>query len=486
MGIDMADEISAHASNARGHWERWEIVEFHDRILAQFNRAYFGPFHDFSLPVAWWADPRASAIKREIIAFLEKTMDRSDFGFKDPRTIRLMPLWHQIFNELNLEPKVILCLRDPRQVARSLQARDGLDLAVGEYRWLTYMTDFVRYSSSLDYCTVEYEGWFTDPLMNFEKLKNFLGLQWQQSELDLRLTLSSLIDPDLRHDSFTREPSQPLIRSLYEVLRGCGGEGTTCKQTSQLVEQFIGFQKLHEPFQRAFESVAEIAAKLPQVEHDAADLRAADEALRADVEQRTAREAVLQREIEQRAAREAALRAEIEQRAATEAGLRCALDQAKHESEIREVRAEAVQAEMAAIRDVLAKTDRLLQEHSAAREVLHVELELAQDKLSDAQDRELTHHSALAALQADVNLLRLRLAEAEQRDREGEAATALRLGEMASLRGELAAARDVGKAALAALRVTASISPSSSNPEWPGAMLRCFGQPDNNPLPSSG
>src|SRR5215468_10867338 len=52
MGIDMADEISAHESNARGHWERWEIVEFHDRILAQFNRAYFGPFHDFSLPVA--------------------------------------------------------------------------------------------------------------------------------------------------------------------------------------------------------------------------------------------------------------------------------------------------------------------------------------------------------------------------------------------------------------------------------------------------
>jgi hypothetical protein len=64
MGIDMADEITAAPSNARGHWERWEIVEFHDRILRLLNRDYFGPLHDLPLPPAWWADPRVSQIKR--------------------------------------------------------------------------------------------------------------------------------------------------------------------------------------------------------------------------------------------------------------------------------------------------------------------------------------------------------------------------------------------------------------------------------------
>src|ERR1700759_4544929 len=53
MGIDMADDIRATEGNARGHWERWEIVDFHDRILALFNRSYLGPFHDFPLPTAW-------------------------------------------------------------------------------------------------------------------------------------------------------------------------------------------------------------------------------------------------------------------------------------------------------------------------------------------------------------------------------------------------------------------------------------------------
>jgi hypothetical protein len=73
LGVDMADKIpgpganSPHPSNPRGHWECWEIVEFHDRILGLFNRDYLGLFHDFALPVAWWADPRVARIRREIV-----------------------------------------------------------------------------------------------------------------------------------------------------------------------------------------------------------------------------------------------------------------------------------------------------------------------------------------------------------------------------------------------------------------------------------
>src|SRR3984893_14909721 len=276
MGIDMADEIREHDSNARGHWERWEIVEFHDRILGLFNRDYYGPFHDFSLLVAWWADPRVFAIKREIVAFLERRMGDGYFGFKDPRTVRLMPIWHQIFNDLELAPKIVLCLRNPAQVARSVRARDGLDLEIGEYRWLTHMVDFFRYSGDFDICTVEYERWFTDPFGNFEQLKKFLDVPWHQSESDLGLVLSDIVDPALRHDgSDHREAGQPLVRSLYAIARGDHPDDGPLHQTSDIITQHINFQKLQEPFQRAFENIAAIAAKLPQVEQEVAELRAA-------------------------------------------------------------------------------------------------------------------------------------------------------------------------------------------------------------------
>ncbi|HXO90609.1 MAG TPA: sulfotransferase, partial [Stellaceae bacterium] len=222
LGVDMADRIpgpgamSPTPDNPRGHWERWEIVEFHDRIFHLFNRDYFGRFHDFALPVAWWAEPRITQIRREIVAFLETRMGDGYFGFKDPRTVRLMPVWHQIFNELKLAPKIVLCLRNPAQVARSLNARDGLDPEIGEYRWLVHMIDFFRYGGNFDYCAVKYEDWFDNPAGNIEKLKKFLDLPWQQSEADLALLLSDVIDPGARHDAPThQEASQPLVRTLY-------------------------------------------------------------------------------------------------------------------------------------------------------------------------------------------------------------------------------------------------------------------------------
>src|SRR5215469_594453 len=83
LGVDMADDIGVNLGNDRGHWERWEIVEFHDRILTLFNRDYLGRFHDFALPVAWWADPRVAQIRHEIVGFLEQRMADGYFGFKD-------------------------------------------------------------------------------------------------------------------------------------------------------------------------------------------------------------------------------------------------------------------------------------------------------------------------------------------------------------------------------------------------------------------
>src|ERR1051325_4386391 len=71
LGVDMADRLT-HPSlsepapdNPKGHWERWEIVQIHERILNLFHRTYRSGYHDFSLPVAWWADPRVGELRRE-------------------------------------------------------------------------------------------------------------------------------------------------------------------------------------------------------------------------------------------------------------------------------------------------------------------------------------------------------------------------------------------------------------------------------------
>src|SRR5215472_5275365 len=279
LGVDMADKIPGPGNpaptpdNPQGHWERWEIVEFHDRILGLFNRDYSGRFHDFALPVAWWADPRVAEIRREIVGFLERRMGKGYFGFKDPRTVRLMPVWHQIIDELKLAPKIVLCLRNPAQIGRSLSARDGLDPEIGEYRWLVHMVDFFRYTNKYDFCTIEYEEWFRKPLVNIEKLQQYLDLPWQQSEDDLALVLSGIIDPAARHDDPNHPgPSQPQVRALYDLARRLGQDGVRDEIVS-IVSRFVGFQQLQTPFIVGFEDIAKTAIKYSEIAREAASLR---------------------------------------------------------------------------------------------------------------------------------------------------------------------------------------------------------------------
>jgi hypothetical protein len=492
MGIDIADEITVAPSNARGHWERWKIVEFHDRVLRLFNRDYFGPLHDFPLPVAWWADPRVSQIRREIVAFLAERMGDSYFGFKDPRTVRLMPLWHQIFNDLKLTPKIVLCVRNPVQVARSLAMRDSLDPALGEYRWLIYMVDFFRYCGGFEVCTVNYEDWFRDPYTNFEKLKKLLDVEWQQSRPDLDLVLSGIVDPALRHDeSHYKGAHQPLVRSLYRLVGDYGRDGALCDEINNFVAQFISFQSLQAPQHKAVENLAATAAKHWELEQEAAALRAKIEgraatetALRAEIEGRAATEAALRGDIEQRAATEAALRADIEQRAASEAALRANIEQrAATEAALRaDIEQRAVtEAALRADVEQRAATEAALRADIEQRELaLGAEIERGSEILRgtlDVAERASREHIAAAeALRGEITSSRLRVAASERDARECAAEAEALRDEVISVRGELAAARDVGRAALASLKGEAAMPPEAPrNVAWLTSALKLLG-----------
>ena len=107
LGVDMADDVGANSGNEKGHWERWEIMALQDEILALLNRGYHMPEHDFPLPPAWWAEPKVRAVQVRIESFLSERMrENTLFGFKDPRTARLLPLWLQIFKNLKSRAQI--------------------------------------------------------------------------------------------------------------------------------------------------------------------------------------------------------------------------------------------------------------------------------------------------------------------------------------------------------------------------------------------
>ena len=118
LGVDMADETD-HVSpkNPGGFWERPELVAIHDEILAAMGRPISLPSHVLPFRPAWWRAKEVQALKPKLKAYLREQLADSEnpWGFKDPRTCRMLPLWREVFRELNLEPVYVVAVRRPAE-----------------------------------------------------------------------------------------------------------------------------------------------------------------------------------------------------------------------------------------------------------------------------------------------------------------------------------------------------------------------------------
>jgi hypothetical protein len=247
LGCDMADEITPNAGNPRGHWERWELVEFHDRVLDLFGRGYFGASHAQPLPVGWWADPAVRCIRDEMAAWLEGRMGRTvRFGFKDPRTARLLPMWREVFADLDLTPHFVFCLRHPGAVADSLAARDDLPRDDGERRWLAYNVDAVNGIGGDPVAILPYERWFTDPRANLREIADLLG-EIDVADLTRQRMLDSVVDKALCHHDAATAQAGTLTCWLYRQLLAAGPAGAFGSELRAVTAALDGFAEMMQP-----------------------------------------------------------------------------------------------------------------------------------------------------------------------------------------------------------------------------------------------
>ena len=271
LGFRMADSATAPepralpSSAASQPAKPSEIAELHDRLLALFNGGSGVAADDLVLPVSWWADPRVSEIRRQLAAFVNDRVGTGRFGFHDPRTTRLMPIWNQIAKELKLAPKIIHCLRNPAQIARVLHERDGIPLGLAEYRWFAQTVELFRHARKAEICTIGYDEWFIEPRTNLQKLRQFLALPDELPEADLDGAVTAIVE-DARPDSDlgTGEARQPLVRSAYRLARRADHDAGARDQLQHIAGQLVSFQQLHAASSQSAESAATASEHAPQ------------------------------------------------------------------------------------------------------------------------------------------------------------------------------------------------------------------------------
>jgi hypothetical protein len=123
------DLMAASQANPMGHWENMRLWRVNETILSRSGGSWFDPPPvDAQLAEREWAIPALQSVVDQII----EHACGMPVVIKDPRIGVMMPLWGQIL-EGRFHP--VLVVRDPVEIAVSLQRRDGTPKAFALAAW---------------------------------------------------------------------------------------------------------------------------------------------------------------------------------------------------------------------------------------------------------------------------------------------------------------------------------------------------------------
>ena len=179
--------------NEKGFFENSQIVRINEEL--------------FDEACSSWDDPLANCFIKNN-TFDENSWLYSDalstvmaeyachklWAMKDPRTSINLEFWQRIFSDLNVEPYYIIMLRDPLEVAASLEKRDRFSRKKSLMLWINYTLSSYMQCIDKQCYILNYGKLLSEPETVILELKNTLGVT-------LDSTKTSFIDRKLRHQA---------------------------------------------------------------------------------------------------------------------------------------------------------------------------------------------------------------------------------------------------------------------------------------------
>lgn len=221
LGVPLSDDLMPPTQfNQKGYFESQTIARIHDDILKAFGMEWSSSTITHPLPAAWWRTPAIAPLRAELVEVVNREFEKAGplWGFKDPRTARLLPLWNEIVAEMDLDPSYVLVSRHPRDCARSLFARERVHPFHAELLWLEHNADAIAETIGRLDAIVEYNHWFDDPRAQAEYLIDRLALEHPGSER-LDAIVAEIVSTDLRHHVTTEASYElPFSAEFYEAL----------------------------------------------------------------------------------------------------------------------------------------------------------------------------------------------------------------------------------------------------------------------------
>ncbi|MFP4585734.1 MAG: sulfotransferase family protein, partial [Desulfococcaceae bacterium] len=187
---DDSEMLGSMPSNPKGHWENVPLMNINRELLLAFGGAWdFPP----DMVFGWEKRKMVEGVRRKALEYTKKFEGREPWGWKDPRNSLTVPFWRSCFPDL----KVLICVRNPLDVARSLRRRGGSSFVFGVEMWVKYHDRLFRDTESGMRLVTHFDSFFADPGSELERIFSWLGVGLTAERRDAAV---DTIAKSLRHN----------------------------------------------------------------------------------------------------------------------------------------------------------------------------------------------------------------------------------------------------------------------------------------------
>ncbi len=225
LGVELGEDLMPAApENPTGFWEDAALYELNERLLATLGRAWYSVA---PIQSEMWNLPEIQALKLEAVETVKTRFGNFPlWGFKDPRTARLLPFWKDLFKHLGIAESYVLIIRNPISVARSLKVRNLLAVEKSYLLWLQHSVEAYANTCGMPRVVVDYDVLMAHPAEQLRRIAERLALPLDPTVEDaIKDYAHGFLDDGLRHSVF--EPTDvhldihapDLVSNTYDLLR---------------------------------------------------------------------------------------------------------------------------------------------------------------------------------------------------------------------------------------------------------------------------
>jgi hypothetical protein len=227
LGVDLGEKLTPPSErwNPKGFWEDNDIVY-------KINRGVL-----YALDNEWMSTSliekvkqnsgALSDLKNSAVALVKQRMSAIQYwGFKDPRTAKLLPFWQSVFSTLNIKDNYVIALRNPLASASSYQSLSGCDIEEALLLWLMHLVPAIDETHGKNRVVVSYDLLMQDPHLQLNRIKIGLDLPDLSDASEIDAYANEFLDKSLHHFEYSYNDMKshpamtvvPLCLKVYDVL----------------------------------------------------------------------------------------------------------------------------------------------------------------------------------------------------------------------------------------------------------------------------